>query len=277
MLFASLLCLLGAAACLANPVHLKAEPRGVTETYEIETGSNLGHFTTATTSCSDDLPPITTVTDVNTGAWLPSCRLCYPPYSETWTIATSDFTAFQSIEKSHATILTPHDTFSQPSLLPPRSVDFTTKILNKPGATRVLAGPTAISDDDGIYARAATARPTATEGNTAVPTAPILISNNGVVNVAAATTTCTGNATSASVLTIPNNSTTFTTPLTTISVTLQPFPPFPPLTTVLTVPVSEASDVSSFLSWVTDDSTTTAAAPTGVQTASRPLISGGGP
>ncbi|KAL9095809.1 MAG: hypothetical protein Q9165_001806 [Trypethelium subeluteriae] len=271
MLLAFILSLLTAGICVANPIHLKAAPREVSETYQIETGSNLGHFTTVSTSCSDDLPPITTLTDVNTGAWLPSCRLCYPPYSETWTIATSDFSVFQSFEKSHATILTPHDTYTLPTLFPPRGVESTTKILNKPGATRVLTAPTAISDDNGIHVRAATTRPTATKVGLVIPTAPTRISYGNGVNTTATTSAL-------------NDSTT-STALTTIFVTLQPstWPPGcpsctqQPLTTALTIPVSEASYVSSLLSWVTYRSTSMSVSTTAVPTATKPIISVGGP
>ncbi|KAI9689151.1 MAG: hypothetical protein M1822_000889 [Bathelium mastoideum] len=109
---------------LANPIHntLPHHLRSVSETWEIITGPSDGALTTTSAPCSNELPSLTTITDIDTQAWTSGCTDCYPPISETWTIATSELSAFSGQEAGRATILTPDDTFSVPTMVPPAAV-----------------------------------------------------------------------------------------------------------------------------------------------------------
>lgn len=115
MLLTYLFSLLLAPLSLANPISRNLlQPRDVSETFEVWGGPHNGQLTTATASCTDDLLPITTISDVHTLDWFSGCDGCYPPYSETWTIATAALPLWKAEELDAVTLLTPHDTFSIP-------------------------------------------------------------------------------------------------------------------------------------------------------------------
>ena len=112
MLFPTLFGLLAAAVCLANPIERGLHAREVSESWQLWSGPEAGYTTVASAPCSSDLPPLATVTDARTIGWFSGCSDCYPPYVETWTLATSDLPAWSSMYTKILTVLSANDTFS---------------------------------------------------------------------------------------------------------------------------------------------------------------------